>query len=178
MRISLLLIFLLTAFAELASGQKFLQLEKVNSPRSRKYFPGDEITFQLHGGQWYTRVIEDVSYERKLLIFASGHVELDSIMAFKTFKSGKWSKTVGNQLYNFAIAWAGYSIIGAAVEGDVTDAFSEGTIVTAGASVALGYALQKLFKSRTFRLNKNKKGEALRWRLRALDLTVKRVDKG
>ena len=40
-------LLLLSGAALPAVGQKFLQLEKLNSLHARKYYPGDEITFRL-----------------------------------------------------------------------------------------------------------------------------------
>lgn len=174
----LLICSFLLFFGGAACGQKLLQLEKVNSPKTRKYFPGDEITFQVTGGQWYTRVIEDVSYEQQALIFAKGYMPLDSITAFRSFDTQKWSRPIGNQLINFAVVWSAFSLIDAAVSGndfkdEITRPFVYATPVV---STGLGILIKKLFKKRTFSLEKNKEGEPKRWRLRTLDLTVKGSD--
>ncbi|MEK7257233.1 MAG: hypothetical protein AAB316_20940 [Bacteroidota bacterium] len=165
------LLFFLLAFADLAAGQKFLQLEKVHSPRTRKFFTGDEITFQLKGGQWYTRVIEDISYEEGLVVFANGHAKVEDITAFRSFKNKRWSKPIGNQLINFAIAWAGFALITAAVDDE--EEYSKSDAFVSGTAAGMGLLVKGLFKKRTFQLSKNKKGEAKRWRLRVLDLEVK-----
>lgn len=159
------------AFLGTSVAQRFLQLEKVNSPKVRKYYPGNEITFQLSGDQWYTRIIEEVSYEEKTLLFANGHVHVDSILAFRTFEPRKWSRPVGNQLYNFAVAWTGFSLISAAV--DDSDTYTRGDVAVAAASAATGFLLKQAFKKRTFRLKKHKDGSPKRWKLRAMDTTVK-----
>ena len=139
-----LLFWLCFTFAGFTYGQKFLQLERTHSPKTRKYFPGDEITFQLNNGLWYTRVIDDVSYEQNLILFASGHVNVDSIMAFRSFDRRKWSRPIGNQLYNFAIAWTGFSLIADAVSNDSADDYTVGSAVVAGTSVATVFLLKKL----------------------------------
>ncbi len=172
MRYTLLFCFFV-AFAGFSYGQRLLQLERVNNPKARKYFAGDEITFQLNNGQWYTRVIEDVSYEQKLVIFATGHVSVDSIVAFRSFERRKWSKPLGNQFYNFAIVWTGYALIADLASDDPGDNYSKTSIVVAGSSVVTGFLIKKLFRQRTFHFTKNKKGEAKKWRLRILDLEVK-----
>ena len=170
MRYIPLSLFLLFAITETSFGQKFLQLERVHSPKTRKYYPGDEITFQVKGGQWYTRTIEDVSYDQHFVIFSNGHVSVDSITAFRTFDVQKWSRPIGNQLVNFAIAWTGFAIIAAAV--DEGDSYSKGDAGVAVVSAGLGLAVRMLFKKRTFKITKNAKGENKKWRLRVLDLTV------
>jgi hypothetical protein len=170
MRRIMIPLLLLLALSETSLGQKFLQLERIHSPKTRKYYPGDEITFQVQGGEWYTRVIEDISYDQHYVIFANGHVNVDSITAFRTFDRQKWSHPVGSQLINFAIAWTGFALIAAAV--DKGDSYSKGDAGVAVISAGLGFALQKLFRKRTFRMTKNEKGESKKWRLRVLDLTV------
>ena len=155
-----------------AIGQKFLQLEKAHSPKTRKYYPGDEITFQLTNGQWYTRVIEDISYEQKLIVFAYGHTEVDSITALRSFENARWSKPIGNQFFNFAVAWVLFSAIDQAFDEQPFQNIGNGVYIVPASSIVTGYTLKKIFKKRTFRMEKNKKGEAKKWRLRVLDLNV------
>ena len=172
-----LLLFLLSLILlENVQAQKFLQLEKLHSPKTRKYFPGYEITFQLNNGQWYTRVIEDVSYEQNLILFANGHVHVDSIIAFKSFNNQRWSRPIGNQLINFAVAWTAFSLVADAVSDDPGDSYGREDAIIAGTSAALGFSIKKLFTKRVFDLSKNKSGEAKRWRLRVLDLDIKLSD--
>jgi hypothetical protein len=151
-------------------GQIFLQLEKMNSPRTRKFAPGYEITFQLKGGQWYTRIIDNVSYEHNHIVFGYGHVNLDSIVTIRSFSRSQWSKPIGNQFYNFAIAWTGYALIAAAVDKD--DSYTRGDFILAASSAATGFAIKKLFKRRTFSLEKNKTDQPRKWRLRIIDLNI------
>ncbi len=168
-----ILVILFLALGEMTFAQKFLQLEKVHSPKTRKYYAGDEITFQLNNGQWYTRVIEDVSYEQKAVLFANGFVSVDSIVAFRSFKNAQWSRPIGNQLFNFAIAWVLFSAIDQAVSDEPFQDIPNSTYIIPATSVATGFGLKKLFKQRTFQMAKNKKGEDRKWRLRVLDLNVK-----
>ena len=168
-----LLILTFSFFASLVFGQKFLQLERLHSTKTRKYAPGDEITFQLNNGLWYTRVIDDISYERQFVLFANGHVAVDSIVAFRSFKPGRWSRSIGNQLFNFAAAWVLFSVIDEAVSDEPFQDIPKSAIIIPATSVATGILIKKLFKHRTFRIKRDKAGEVTRWRLRALDLTVK-----
>jgi hypothetical protein len=156
----------------LAFGQKYLQLERLHSSKTKKYQPGDEITFRLNNGQWYTRVIDDIHYERQFLYFANGgHVDLDSITAFRSYTPAKWSRPLGNQMINFSAVWLLYTFVDQAVAGD---GFNTGVLLTVPTtSSGLGLALKKLFKHRTYRIHRNRDGEVTKWRLRALDLTVK-----
>jgi hypothetical protein len=166
-------LFFLFFGAETALAQKFVQLEKTHSPKTTKYYPGDEITFQLVGGQWYTRVIEDISYEENAILFAKGYVNVDSITAWRSYKNRKWSRPLGNQLFNFAIAWVLFSAIDQAVSDEPFKDIPNSSYVIPAMSVATGIAIKQGFKQRTYDLAKNKAGEAKKWRLRVLDLNLK-----
>lgn len=154
-------------------GQKYLQLERLHSTKTRKYQPGDEVTFQLNNGQWYTRVIDDVSYERQFVLFANGHVALDSIVAFRTYNSGRWSRSIGNQLFNFAAAWVIFTLVDQAVADEPFEDIPKSAVIIPAVGIGTGILIKKLFKHRTYRISRNKQGEVKKWRLRALDLSVK-----
>lgn len=173
-----ILFFLFLFSVNIATGQKFLQLEKIHSPKTKKYFPGHEITFQMRGGQWYTRVIDDISYEQNLLLFVNDHVHLDSIIAFRIFDQQRWSRPISNQLFNFAVVWAVYSTIDEAFQRDRFENIGQAFYVPPISSTGVGFLIRNLFKKRTFNLKKNEKGEAKRWRLRVLDLDVKKKKSG
>lgn len=160
-------------FLETMEAQKLLQLEKVNSPKTRKYFIGTEITFEKEG-QWYTRVIEDVSYEENLIIFAKGHVNVGEIDNFRTYDRQKWSRPIGNQLINFAVAYTLFSVVGGAVDEEPAEDIIARSAVVGGTSAGLGLGLKKLFRRRTYSMKKNARGEAKKFRLRVLDLEVKK----
>lgn len=158
-------------------GQKLLQIEKLHSPKTRKYFQGNEITFQVKGGEWYTRVIEDVNYEKQYLLFSNGHIKVEDVIAIKSFKNKKWSKSLGNQLIFFAPVWAVYTLIATAVDDELKFGYGKGDYIVMGSSIGTGALLRVLFKSRTFKFQKDGK-ESTRWRLRILDLDIKRGDVG
>jgi len=170
-------LFLTIFFFSFCHGQKFLQLEKTHSPKTKKYAPGSEITFQVVGGQWYERVLEDISYEQKLLIFPKGHMHVDSIIAFRTFDDQRWSRPIGNQMINFAAVWTIYSTIDAALSSNFVDEISRPFVYTTPAfSAGLGLLIKQIFKQRTYKMKKNKNGEPKKFRLRVIDLEVKRGD--
>lgn len=170
-------LLLTVLFFSFCHGQKFLQLERTHSPKTKKYAPGSEITFQVVGGQWYERIIEDISYEQNLLIFPKGHMHVDSIIAFRVYDNQRWSRAIGNQMINFAAVWTIYSTIDAAIGGDFVDDINRPFIYTTPAfSAGLGLLIKKIFKQRTYKFTKNKDGEAKRFRLRVIDLDVTRGD--
>ena len=171
MRTTFLLVLVLLC-ARIATGQKFLQLEKVNSPKTRKYSPGHEITFQLSNKQWYTRTIKDISYQQHLILFAEGLVHVDSITALRSFKNRRWSRSLSNQLFNFAVVWAAYATVDEALQPDPFKKIEPAFYPIPALSTGTGLLIRHIFKKRTYYFKKNKNGEAKKWRLRLLDLNV------
>jgi hypothetical protein len=127
----------------------------------------------MKGGQWYTRVIEDVNFDKQYILFGNGFVKLEEITAFKTFKNQRWSRSMGNQLIAFAPVWAGYTAIASAFDDEVS--FGRGDYIIMGTSAGLGILTRLLFKSRTYKFQKNEK-PSNRWRLRIIDLEVSKRD--
>lgn len=168
-------ILLFLCLCHVAVSQKFLQIEKLHSPKTRKFSVGTEITFQLKGGQWYTRVLEDINFDKQYMLFSNGHIKVEDITAVKTFKHRKWSRGMSNQLLMFAPIWGTYRGIDTLAFGG--DKFGTGDYVIMGSAIGVGLLLRVIFKSRTFNFQKNGKASK-RWRLRVLDLDVSRRDFG
>ncbi|MEY3051563.1 MAG: hypothetical protein RLY31_1348 [Bacteroidota bacterium] len=170
----LLLLFLLTCClaAERADAQKFLQLEKLHSLKTKKYYPGDEITFRLGNGQWYTRTIDDLSYDQQSVLFANGFTRVDSILDFRSFSPARWSRPIGNQLLNFAIAWVVFSTIDEALSDQPFRQVPRNVISIPLVSAGTGLALKHTFRRRTYPLVRPNRNRPAPWRLRVLDLTV------
>jgi len=145
-------------------GQKLLQIEKLHSPKTWKFFVGNKITFQTTDGQWYTRYIEDVSYENNWIIFPNGHIPVSDIKAIRTFKNRNWSRGLGNKLMGFTPVWAVYR--GVSILGFDEPGFGKGDYLVMGSSLITGALLRIIFKSRTYKFKKQ-------YRLRVLDLNVK-----
>ena len=151
-------------FALNVFGQKFLQIERLHSPKTIKFQAGNEITFQTADGQWYTRVIEDVNYENEWVMFPDGHTPISDIRAIKTFKNKQWSKGLGNKLMLFAPVWGAYKGIAKAV--DSSEPIGKPDYIIMGSSLLTGALLRIIFKSKTYKFSR-------KYRLRILDLNLK-----
>lgn len=170
MRPTFIFFFFLAFSFSNANAQKLLQIEKLHSPKTIKYFIGDEITFQLKGeDSWYTRNIENVSYEGNVMFVVDGQIKLSDVTALRTFKPSKWSRPLSNQLIFFAPVWAGYTAVASIFDDDVS--FGKSDYIIMGSSIATAGILKFLFKHKTYRFQKKNK-ESKKWRLRILDLTV------
>lgn len=166
----LLFTFIFLFFTCAAFSQKMLQIERLNSSKTIKFYQGNEIIFQTKDGQWYSRVIEDINYENNWLLFVDGHTPIDQIVAMKLTKNKKWSQNLGNQIMLFAPLWAGYTAIASAVDDE--HGFEKGDYIIMGSALATGALLRLLFNSKTYKFSKNGKPSG-KFRLRILDLNLK-----
>ena len=164
-----LFILSILLFTSTVFSQKLLQIERLNSPKTIKFYQGTELTFQTKDGQWYSRVIEDLNDENSWLLFVDGHTPIDEIVAIKMSKNKKWSQNLGNQIMGFAPLWAGYTAIASIVDKD--HRFQKGDYIIMGSAVATGALLRILFKSKTYKFSKNGK-PSNKFRLRILNLNL------
>ncbi len=156
----LLLFFCLPGFS--LSAQKFLQMERVGSFKVKRYYPGEQVTFKIQGDDsWYTEDILDVLIEDEIVLFTYRAIRIENITHLRSFQRKRWSKPIGQQLYNFGAGWLLFSL-GAAIIREPPLSQSSFTVpLTAG---ALGFLIQKIFRQQTYKMGKNR-------RLRLLDLS-------
>lgn len=154
-----LLLLLLSLSASL-SAQKFLQLEKRGSLKTFRYYPGDEIAFELDE-QWYQRYIQGLDVDQGLIYVEDGVVEVEKITHFKRLDAGQQAVTFSNMLWTFGAGWLLFSV----VDGIAGNDFKTNAVtVPLGAGLA-GGGIRLFGKARRHRI-----GE--KWRLRMLDLTM------
>lgn len=146
-----------------AEGQRFLQLEKANSMKRFKFAEGDELTYKIKSdpGYWYTQKIHQIQVDDGILVMDIGYVNIDEIIAIKTFKNQDWSKAMGNKLLQFASSWFVYSLGGALTP---AGALGWAALTVPLTAISFGLLLKGLFKSKTHRIGKRK-------RIRLLDLS-------
>ena len=161
-----ILFFLSVVFLTSVQSQKILQIEKVNSLKSIRYFVGDEITYKLKSDPdyWYTEIISDVIPQDSIVILQIGYVHLKEIAEIKVTDARKWSVLIGNKLVQFGLSWGFWSVVGGT--------FSSTPIGWAALTVPLvsagvGSIIKFLFKSKRHKIGKRK-------RLRLLDLSFPR----
>ncbi|MCB0641218.1 MAG: hypothetical protein KDC44_06240 [Phaeodactylibacter sp.] len=146
------------------SAQLLLQLETVGKVKTKKFQIGETLTYRLQGSdQWEEGTIENLIYGDNLVVFNNRYTPVDQIVALRSFQPQSWSKPLSYSLYSFGAAWSLFSA-GAAIV-DKNDPYSWGDLAVTGTSMALGLAIQQLFKKRDYRIGKRR-------RLRILDLRV------
>ena len=151
-------------FAPGLSAQLYLQMETAGKVKSKKFAIGESLTYQLEGSdQWEEGTIDNLIYSDNIVVFNNRYTPLDQITMLRTYDQQRWSKSIGYTLYSFGGAWSFFSL-GASIV-DRNDPYSWGDAIVTGSSLALGFAIQQIFKKRDFKIGKKR-------RLRILDLRV------
>lgn len=163
MRLALSILLLSSIFLTNSFGQKVLQMEKRGKVKTKKYYIGQELTYQLKGDDyWYTERIQDILVNENSILFANRLIHIDNISKIKSFRNRGWSKAISTSLFSFSGVFVSLSLIASA-----TTSWSTGTLVWLFPAIAVpaGLLIRFLFKSKTYKLGKKRK-------LRLLDLNV------
>jgi len=157
----LLFLFLLCSALCPASAQRFIQMEKYGSAKVKKYYIGEEITYKLKEfpNDWTTSVIEDIVMEENIIIFNNRTVNLDELIAIRSFKPSRWSVPVAKNLYRFGLSWGVLSLLSPLAGTPITWAAA----IVPAVAFATGFLIKSIFKHRSYKLGKR------RW-LRMLDM--------
>lgn len=164
MRYPILLFFLCLVTG--LSAQKVLQLETYgNIKKTRKYYIGDEMTYQLKGDDlWYTLAIERIIVEENIVVFKDRFIKLEQIRAIKSFHNRGWSQRIGTSLNVFGIAWSVFALGGSIANENFS--YRKGDAITSATALTLGQLIKWTFKSKKYKTGK-------KYRLRVLDLSAK-----
>ncbi len=162
MKISYLLLFYFFFSVLPTHAQKVLQMEKRGKVETKKYFLGEELTFQLKGGSdWYTDVMIDIKVEDEIIVFSERFVKVGDIKTIKSYKNARFANRMEKSLYSFGAAWLLFSLGGTLVS---DEPLNDLTWKVPVASAGLGFLIKKLFYSRKYKIGKKR-------RLRLLDLS-------
>lgn len=161
MKISYLFLFLFLLSVLPAHAQKVLQIEKRGKIKTKKYYLGEELTFQLKGGSdWYTDVMIDIKVEDKIIVFSERFVKVNDIKTIKSYKNASFANRTEKSLYSFGTAWLLFSLGGTLAGEPLNDLAWKVPATSAG----LGFLIKRLFYTRKYRIGKKR-------RLRVLDLS-------
>lgn len=160
----LLTLFVLGLSLQPASAQKILQMEKYGKVKTKRYYLGDELIYQLKDDKnWYSATIDDIKVEEKIVLFNNRYVKLDEIHALKSFHNRGWSSKAGYSLMVFGGSWSFFALGGMLIDAD-RFAYQKSDAIVTGTALLSGWLIQKLFKSKTYKMGKRK------W-LRVLDIS-------
>ena len=145
------------------AAQKILQVEKKNSPKTRKFYIGDEIVFRLDDEKsWYTRTIRDIRPEEGIILVEDGIIRLDEITSLKNVPGSQAGTTIGNMLLTFGLGWVLFSVIDSLAdeEKDFTLGLDQFSIPALGS----GALVRGIWGDQQFKIGD-------KWRLRLLDIS-------
>ncbi len=145
------------------NAQVFVQLEKYNSLKRIKFFPGQSISYRTTLGKkiWYHGTIQAIDPLQKLLYLDHTILKIKDITHVKSYKNRTWSNAIAQSLRIFGISWTAFAI---------ADQFVGNTdwrvnAIAAGGAIALSLPIQLIFKSKTHKIGP-------KYKLRIIDLNM------
>ncbi|NBB88496.1 MAG: hypothetical protein GVX96_01740 [Bacteroidetes bacterium] len=161
-----LIVFFICLFGSIISGQiqlsdSLLRVEKVNSPKVIRFFPGEEIRIKPKDREWRWAVIESFDFENGLIFFNNGAEYADSLEALQTERQFSRARTVRNFLMVPGVLSA---VVGGGqlIFGGVNGGFA---LTAGGVLIGGGILADFILRRRYYRFNK-------RWRVRLIDLSI------
>ncbi len=139
-------------------------MEKYGSPRTTKFFKGEELEYKLEGDEiWYKGLIEDYNVDQNRIVLADRYIEVDKIEALR--KTRNWAKPAGKQLFYFGVAWSGFAFVGTHTDKNDDTHYKWSDVAVTGTSWLAGWLVPKIFHYRTYKMGKRR-------RLRLLDISA------
>ena len=150
-----------------SAQEVYLQLEKANAAKTRKFAVGDAFEYRTEDDRtWQVGRLEQLVPEENLVIFQNRMVALDQITDFRHRGPRRWSAPLGGSLMSFGAGWGLFSLISGVVDRETDPLEVRDAVITVG-SAALGYGIQRAFRYKRIRLGG-------RTRLRLIDLRALR----
>ncbi|NRB61664.1 MAG: hypothetical protein HRU40_01295 [Saprospiraceae bacterium] len=165
MRIIITLFTIFFLFPHAVSAQKFLQIERKGSARTKKIPLNTELTYRILGDDyWYTNTTRDYLTDVDLIAFEDRFVNINDIRSFKNERN--WPTVAKTQTRNFGLAWSALALIGTLTDNDPETQYEwSDAIITAGC-FGLSFTFEPLFKNKITKFGDKK-------RLRLVDLRFK-----
>jgi hypothetical protein len=162
--IRLLLSLVLLSFGATLSAQIVLQLERYSSAKTRKFYEGQSLMYRIPNDKtWYQSEIVRLIPEDRLVVFDQRYLPMADIRALRSDHPQRWSKPIAYNLYIFGSSWSFFTLAASVAYKDYS--YSGRDALVTGTSLATGFLIHKLFRYRTWNMDK-------RHRLRMLDLRV------
>ena len=164
-RLSLFTSFFFLALHFMASGQKYLIIEKAGRAKTERLNQFDEITFQLKEDDkgWYTRQILDLNADAQMILLGDVWMPISDIVRIKLKRKRAWASILGGALMgggaSMFLGDVYYTAIG-------KPQYSEDGMEFGAINMAVGAGVRSLFGPIKYNLGK-------RVRLRAIDITFR-----
>lgn len=159
-------------------GQKYLQLEKRNSPKTEKIPMGSMVSIKTKEfpKSWYSGRLDDVIPEEGIIVFDTKAVRVEDIIVLRkndgsfVYKMAKWLSTALRALGINVAFWGTFDALISDREQLETSEDRKDLLVTYWA-IGAGSYLSGLLLNNLFKLGSYKIGK--KWQLRALDISIK-----
>lgn len=144
------------------SAQKVLQVEKVNSLKTTKYYVGDYLIFKREGERgWRTEKIVGINLQADRIVVESGILFLDEITYILPPRANPIRSYLASLFGSFGLTTLVYTVIDYAVMSSYNWLAFYAGIIGLGVAVISYYAIPLILKQKIGK----------RYRLRLLDLT-------
>jgi hypothetical protein len=145
-----------------AKDQKdlILRLEKVNSPKTKRFVVGDEVRLLLVTGEWYTGAIERLDIKEGIIAMPQGLIPIDKVIGFQTQSQYRWGRLIRNQSITLGAGILLFSL---------ADPLTGMPYNTLALYVAPGVIIAGFLTDWIIRSSYKRIGD--KWRLRILDLS-------
>ena len=153
----LLYIFVLSIFHNSLHAQVYVQFERANTLKVKRYSPGDRISFKSlkYPGAWQSGEILEILPEDKAIVFADRISYLDDFEYLRYTRP--WPNGIGTNLMRFGVAWF---IFAGIIEGgratgvlETQYEFGTDTAIIGGSAILGGFLTKKLWGTATYRMN-------------------------
>lgn len=163
MKFFLLPISLLIALASQVSGQQFLLLEKINSPRTEKIGIGSTLTYRLiEEEEWLEGKIVEIRADQQLLAINNYYVDISKIAAIRQRRD--WVAPTSIMLTTFGLSWSGFALVGTATDGNPNTQYEAKDAIVTAVGAGTGLLINRLFRNRILKMGQGH-------RLRIVDIT-------
>jgi hypothetical protein len=148
-----------SVFAQPADS--LLRVEKINSAKVERFFPGDRLRIKPEGRSWRWAVIESFDFEEGLVYFDNGAERVDDLVAIQTPGQFNRAKNIRNLMVVPGLIAA---VVGGGqlIFGGVNGGFA---LIAGGALVGGGFLAGIILRQKYYRLPN-------RWRARIIDLSL------
>lgn len=138
-----------------------LRIEKVNSSKVKRFFPGQQLRIKPEGRDWQWGTIESFDLQEGLIYFNNGVERVDDLVAIQTPNQYFRAKNVRNFL---AVPGVIAAVVGGGqlIFGGVNGGFA---LIAGGSLIVGGVLAEVIFRQRYYRLPN-------RWRARLIDLSI------
>ena len=150
--LSVFVLVLIIAWNE-TQAQKVIRIDNVYNLKSKRFYIGDVLVFQLKGeDHWYREEIIDIMPDQNAILFSNRVASQGDITAIRTYKVRNFGKVISRSLYTFGSGWLLWSALGTLAGGT----FTLSAVIISGTALMTGLLFDLIFRHRTYKIGKRR----------------------